>query len=49
MTKILEKNVAILIVIALFTMVFLSSCGTGYCAYKNSNGYKTYNMCPAYH
>ena len=49
MSKIIEKNLAEMIIIGIFLMAFLSSCGTGYCAYKNSNSFKTYNMCPAYH
>ena len=49
MTKIVEKNLAEMIIVGLFLVVFLSSCGTSSCAFKNSNTFKTYNMCPAYH
>ena len=45
MVKVLEKNVAELIVIALFAMVLLSSCATSNCG-PAANAWKT--NCPAY-
>ena len=48
MTKIVEKNLAEMIIIGLFLIVFLSSCAsTSSCG--NSNYHRTYTMCPAYH
>jgi len=45
MSKVIEKNMAELIVIGLFTMIFLSSCGTvkfgDYNSYRNDNSVNT--------
>ena len=49
MTKIVEKNVAEIIMIVIITMLLFTSCSTSSCAFSKSNYVKTYNMCPAYH
>ena len=48
MSKIIEKNLAVIIVLIVFALAF-SSCASSSCAFKNSNTFKTYNVCPAYH
>ena len=48
MTKIIEKNVAVIIVIALFSVVLLSGCAsTASCG--NASFIKNAHLCPAYH
>ena len=46
MVKVLEKNVAELIVIALLSMVLLSSCASTSNCGPSANAWK--NNCPAY-
>ena len=45
MTKIIENNIAELIIIGVFLMIFLSSCGTvkfgDYNSYRNDNSINT--------
>ena len=48
MKKIIGKNVAVLIVVALFATIFLSSCASAGMGCGGSY-VKNYNLCPAYH
>ena len=48
MKKVIEKNVAVIIIIVLFSVVLLSSCASTGTSCSGSR-YTNYNMCPAYH
>lgn len=47
MKKLLEQNLAVIIVLTVFAIVFSSCASTSSCG--NSNYNRTYTMCPAYH
>ncbi len=48
MSKVIERNVAELIIIGMIAIMLFSSCAsTSSCG--NSNYHRTYTMCPAYH
>tara|TARA_R110002012_G_scaffold49788_1_gene128696 strand:+ start:1375 stop:1518 length:144 start_codon:yes stop_codon:yes gene_type:complete len=47
MTKIVEKNVAVIVVLVIFALAFSSCASTGMGC--GGSYVKNYNMCPAYH